>query len=373
MSRPLARLWASWLALLLAVAGPLGCTDLPTERAERDLQVGKVQVGGVRFDVRNGLAAFHQATSGALVLWLGAPSVVIEADLSSQAVTDWSIELRNAMPGAVLTGSAADGASVGITERGGGLPTRRGYDLVLPAGTQIELSFGHQEAAAVAPFRFALLSDVQNGVDRVGDLYARINAEPHVGFVLSAGDLVQGGSADEMQVFQQELEALDVPLFSTIGNHDAPPDTPWHDWFGRGSFRFIHRDVLFSQVDSASATVAPLVYDWLEQWLKLGRGRVHVFTTHVPLIDPVGTRNASFGSRGEAGRLLAMLAGDEVDVTFYGHIHSYYAFENAGIPAFISGGGGAFEEKVDGIGRHFMVIDIDPRRGLTGTRVVEVD
>ena len=368
-----ARASAIFSALLGVLGGTLGCTDLPTERAERDLEVGKVQVGGVRFEVRDGLAAFQQASSGALVLWLGAPSVVIEADLSSQAVADWSIELHNAMPAAVLEASAGNGAVVGVTEQETGLVTRRAYDLELPVGTQVELAFGRQEAERADPFTFAVMSDVQNGVDRVGDLLSRINAEPEVRFVLSAGDLTQVGSTEEMSEMREALKVLQVPLFSTIGNHDAPPDTPWHDWFGRGSFRFIHRDVWFSLVDSASATVAPLVYDWLEQWLKQGRQRVHVFTTHVPPIDPVGTRNGSFGSRGEAGKLLAMLAGGEVDVAFYGHIHSYYAFENAGIPAFISGGGGAFEEKVDGIGRHFMVIDIDPQQGLVGARVVEVD
>jgi Icc protein len=361
------------LALALAVGGSFGCADLPTERAERDLEVGKVTVGGAAFEVRDGLATFHQARAGILELWLGAPAVVIEADLASHGVTDWSLELHNVMPAAVLEASASDGATVGITERASGSVTHRTYDLVLPLGSQIELTFGRHEAETVEPFRFAFLSDVQNGIDRFGDMVARINAEPDVSFVLSAGDLTQGGSADEMKVFQRELEALQVPLFSTIGNHDAPPDTPWHDWFGRGSFRFIHRDVLFSFIDSASATVAPMVYDWLDQWLTQGRRRVHVFTTHVPPLDPVGTRNASFGSRGEAGRLLAVLAEGDVDVTFYGHIHSYYAFENAGIPAFISGGGGAFEEKVDGIDRHFMVVDVDPRRGLTETRVVEID
>lgn len=40
-----------------------------------------------------------------------------------------------------------------------------------------------------------------------------------------------------------------------------------------------------------------------------------------------------------------------VDLTVHGHVHSYYAFANAGIPAFITGGGGAIPERFDAIGR----------------------
>jgi len=361
------------VALIAILGGLGGCTDQATARAEWDLLVGKGLAGGVGFEVDHGLAAVRHLVPGELTLWLGAPAVVIRAAVAADAATRWRLELRNAMPDGVLAVRRSNGTVIDATEVQSERATRRVYDIDLPPDSQVTLSFGSPAAADPLPFTFALMSDVQDGVDRVGDLVTRINAEPDVAFVLSAGDLTQVGSDEEMKGFQHATRHLQVPLFSTIGNHDAPPDTPWQTWFGRGSFRFLHRDVLFSQVDSASATVSPKVYEWLEQWLDLGRGRVHIFTTHIPPIDPVGTRNGSFGSRGEAGKLLAMLARGDVEVTLYGHIHSYYAFENAGIPAHISGGGGAFEEKVDGIGRHFMVIDVDPRVGVTGTRVVEVD
>jgi hypothetical protein len=41
------------------------------------------------------------------------------------------------------------------------------------------------------------------------------------------------------------------------------------------------------------------------------------------------------------GGVLAELAKEGVDIALYGQIHSYYAFANAGIPAYISGGGGS--------------------------------
>jgi hypothetical protein len=51
----------------------------------------------------------------------------------------------------------------------------------------------------------------------------------------------------------------------------------------------------------------------------------------------------------------------EQGLTLYGHIHTYHPFSNGGIPAYISGGGGAIPERLDGIGRHFMVVDVNPK------------
>ena len=92
---------------------------------------------------------------------------------------------------------------------------------------------------------------------------------------------------------------------------------------------------------------------------------MHVVVTHIPPLDPVGERNAAFGSRAEAAKLLQRLASGTVDLTLYGHVHSYYAFGNAGIPAYISGGGGAHPEKLDGIGRHYLAVDMSESGALT--------
>jgi len=102
------------------------------------------------------------------------------------------------------------------------------------------------------------------------------------------------------------------------------------------------------------------VEDWLDGWLADGRDQAHVVLTHVPPLDPFGGRYGSFRSAQDARRLLAGLVEGNVDLTLYGHIHTYLRFENAGIPAYISGGGGAQPMKWDGIDRQFLVVTIDP-------------
>ena len=128
----------------------------------------------------------------------------------------------------------------------------------------------------------------------------------------------------------------------------------------------------FTLLDSASATLDPIVYEWLSSWLEAGQTEPHVVAMHVPHLDPVGVRNGAFANRAEAAKLLERLARGQVDMTIYGHIHSYYRFENAGIEAHISGGGGAIPESFDGIDRHFLVVAVDDR-GRLSTRIVRVD
>jgi 3',5'-cyclic AMP phosphodiesterase CpdA len=250
--------------------------------------------------------------------------------------------------------------------------------------TQLRLSLDAPQAGArvfeVRPpatrgaFRIGLLSDVQEAIDRFGDVVAKINEQRGLDFLLGAGDLTQQGSHSQLRRFESELQALQIPYYTTLGNHELGV-TPslYQRYFGRGSFHFEHRGVHFTLLDSASATIDPLVYDWLEGWGERGSDALHLVAMHIPPIDPIGVRNGSFASREEAIKLLGRLNRYGVDLTLYGHVHSYYRFENAGIPARISGGGGSIPERFDTIGRHFLVIDLDSAAQSFETHVVRVD
>jgi Icc-related predicted phosphoesterase len=248
------------------------------------------------------------------------------------------------------------------------------WEVDAPTGG-VDVTLHAPDETSRAPYRFALLADVQESIANVGDIYARMNQDPSIRFVLFSGDLTRRGSDEELTEFERREQELRVPIFATLGNHElGSGEVHFQRRYGRGSFHFVFRDVGFTLLDSASATIDPIVYGWLEGWLASSRKRAHVALMHIPPLDPIGTRNGAFASRAEASRLLAMLADAEVDLTLYGHIHSFYAFENAGIPAFISGGGGALPERLDGIGRHYLTIDVDPMRGaIQNVGIVRVD
>lgn len=384
-SRPSKRALLATFAL--AGAGHLSSCDPTDGRAERDLEVGKAMAGGIRFSSEDGLAAVRHVearsegggeTEGRLVLWGGAPEPVVFANAGRDATTAWTVELQNALPDVVLTAVDESGEPLEVEVLDPARATRPRFRVSFPADQTSTLRFRAPESSspesAREPFRFALLSDVQTAVDEVQDLFDAIDRDPSIRFVLGAGDQTQNGTAEELARFRTELELLDVPYYGTLGNHELVSSTLyWHDYFGRANFRFVFRGVQFTLIDSGSATIDPLVYDWLDGWLAEGRDRVHVVAMHVPPIDPIGVRNGSFASRNEAYKLLRRLAAGGVDLTLYGHIHSFYEFDNGGIPAFISGGGGALPERFDDTGRHYMTFDIGADAGLIGSQVVQIE
>ncbi|MCA9641976.1 MAG: metallophosphoesterase [Polyangiaceae bacterium] len=359
---------------LLGLAAQAACSTRPAEeRAERDQEVGHAEARGLRVDVDDGLAVIlgigEEAGEGTLSLWNSAPVQRFTLNRSESAPTSWRVTFSNVMRESQL--KVVEGEAT-LTQLPGTHATQQVYQLTLTT-PEVRFELMAPEARQRGPFSFALLSDVQEAIDRVQDIFGRINQEP-VSFMLGAGDLTNQGSDEQLSRYKRELQKLEVPYYTTLGNHElGQSPTLWHDYFGRASFHFDFRGAAFSLIDSGSATVDPLVYDQLGGWLSEHTSDVHIVAMHIPPLDPTGVRNGAFSSRNEAAKLLGRLARGHVDLTLYGHIHSYYDFENGGIPAYISGGGGAIPERFDQIGRHFLVIDVDPDSGIRKVRTVRVD
>lgn len=355
---------------VLCAAGLSACLDVAEERARVDARVGSAENAGLAVQVAQGAAAILQLESDALQLWATSPGLDIH--LRAQAPTELRLRIQNAMPDGVLVASH-DGDSLVVTEVEREAATDISYSMELPAG-ETSLRFSVPDGGVAEPFRYAVFADVQDAIDSVQDIYRRMNETPMLRFVLMSGDLTPQGSVDQLQRFQRELRGLQVPCFSTLGNHElGSSEDNYHRYFGRGSHHFEFKAAHFTLIDDASATIAPQTYEWLEGWLREGRAAFHSVYMHLPPLDSSGLRNGALASRAEADLLLSKLARADVDLTIYGHVHTYDAFTNAGIPAFITGGGGAIEERFDHIGRHFLVVDIDPVSQRLQTAIVHVD
>ena len=229
-----------------------------------------------------------------------------------------------------------------------------------PFGAPATFSVRTPDTNDDSPWQFLFYADVQEAIDRVQDLYRSMNTQQAARFALLGGDLTDQGSDEDLARFERETKSLRMPVYSTVGNHElgVADEEPYQRRYGLASSHFRFRGVGFTLVDSASATISNDVYERLDDWLDDSRDQLHVVSMHVPPIDPVGVRSGSFSSKNEAQRLLVRLAEAKVDLALYGHVHSYYAFSNAKIPAFIAGGGGAIPERFDNVGRHYLVIDV---------------
>ncbi|RYZ09399.1 MAG: metallophosphoesterase [Myxococcales bacterium] len=357
--------------LLLSGVLALSCLRPSEERIEQDRAVGSATSAGISVEVREGLAAVRALSAAEFVLWGSAPAY--ELTVRTDQASDLSVEIQNCLTDAELTASSASAVVEAEEATDPNVPTRKRYRLSLPAGeTRLAVAAGDQNSTE--PFRFALLSDVQEAIDRVADVYDKVNELEQVRFLLGAGDLTERGTRAELERFQRELLRLRVPYFTTLGNHElGTGPVLYYEYFGRGNFQFRFHRVAFTLLDDASASLDPTAFEWLEDWLATARNDVHVVAMHIPPIDPIGVRNGSWASRSEAAKLLGRLAEGRVDLTLYGHVHSYYSFDNAGIPAFISGGGGAIPERFDRIGRHVMLFTAEHGVGITSRQVVRVD
>ena len=359
------------LLSLLLLSLFAACSDGPGERARLDLTLGRGAAGGVTLVVRDGLAIVDTLEPGRLDLWCNAPTQELTLEVGEDAVTDWELTVRNLPADAVLTLATADATALALPA---GLPTEKRWRLTLPPGAITVVRLAPPDADVTGPFRFAVLSDIQEGIGRIQDLTGRLNDEPDVRFVVSAGDLTDNGSPEEYARIRQALEGLNVPFYSTCGNHDVAigDEMVWHHHVGRHSFHFSFRGAAFSFVDSPSATLDPTVNTWLDGWLDDARDRWHAFVTHIPPVDPNGVRNGAFSSRKEAAALIARFARDGVDLAFFGHVHTYVKYNLGGVECHLSGGGGGWPMRWDGVGRHYLIVDVDPVARTHAVRMVDV-
>lgn len=350
------------LFLLAATA----CLNGAEGRARREDHVGHFESNGQHIDIDDGHGVVRSVADGDVSLWANAPELGIVLDLGATTVR---LHIDNVLADAELE-AVDDQGDVTSVERP--TPTEAIWTVTTTGAARFALRA--PDSADTSPWRFIMFADVQEAIDRVDDVYAIMNTSAGARFVVMAGDLTERGTEDELAEFRERMRALLIPIYVTLGNHElGTGDNPYFEWFGRGTHMFRFRGTQFTFVDTASATVAVRTRELMRPWWREGRDYAHVAIMHIPPIDPVGSRAGSFSSKNEAYGFINEMAENGVDLTLYGHVHSYYAFSNGGIPAFISGGGGALPERMDGVGRHFLSIDVDPPRQLFEVSLTRVD
>jgi hypothetical protein len=352
----------------LALLALAACTRPSEQRAVAELDIGSADLRGIAVQAAGGLAAIHELGDGRLDLWSQTPDLELSLTLDDTANRTWTIVARNTLVDAVLT----EGGIVHPRDPGE-VPTVATFTVALGPGTHA-LRIAPPDADRAEPYKVVAMADIQTALPIVDDMFRAISALPDVRFVIAMGDITQRAEIDEYDLFDRQLQTLTIPFYTTVGNHELwGPAERFYERYGRASFHFGFKGAAFTFVDSGDTGLDPIVEDWLDGWLADARDRTHIFLTHVPPLDPFGGRYGSFRSAQDARRLLARLVDGNVDLTLYGHIHTYIKYENAGIPAYISGGGGALPMKWDGIDRHFLVVTIDPAAGaIAGVEVHRV-
>ena len=113
-------------------------------------------------------------------------------------------------------------------------------------------------------FTFAIFSDLNGGErGRVFEVALEQLSLLNPELILSVGDLIDGGTEDEMQLtrewnsFDERASRVAAPVFRVGGNHDLTNQTMrefWEARYGSRYYHFIYKDVLFLALDSEDYT-----------------------------------------------------------------------------------------------------------------------
>ena len=135
-------------------------------------------------------------------------------------------------------------------------------------------------------FTFAIIADLTGG-EREGVFSAAVEQLNRLDptFVVSVGDLIEGGTEDSLQLatewnsFDARTSKLNMPFFYLGGNHDLTNPVMrnfWEHRFGRRYYHFIYEDVLFLMMDSEDYEVKRMneIYEARAKALKIISGEV---------------------------------------------------------------------------------------------------
>lgn len=224
---------------------------------------------------------------------------------------------------------------------------------------------------------FVILGDNRNGYQTFSQIIDQINSISPA-FTIDNGDLVFGGEPNKYRLFYETVSKLQVPLYTTLGNHDIREKGReiYTELFGPDHYSFDYKDNHFAFVDSSRGwtekrSIPEEQYQWLEQDLAKAQGKRIFVVTHIPPTDPraktepnqypnmteaqktgpikeemsklSGTSNLdhAFPDKEEAKRFESLMTQYKVNTVFLSHIHAYYSFIKDDVRYIISGGAGA--------------------------------
>ncbi len=197
------------------------------------------------------------------------------------------------------------------------------------------------------PIKFAVIGDINNGIETFEVVVARLREEKNIDFLILLGDCAAHPTRECHSYFISEFAetGLNLPTFIVAGNHDITSGRfeykEFEEIYGSVNFAFLYHDCLFIGLGGIhndrkiSETVS-----FLERTLKEKRAltkKVFVFMHQGPVApDYVFTESGT-----TADQFQRLFEQYNVSYVFSGHYHRLARTEVNGVVYFITGSGGA--------------------------------
>ena len=345
----------------------LSCSREADDRAIIDESIGNWSSEQIEF--QSGASTLHIKEATDEKILVRAVHSQITGTINNKAATERNIELtiQNIHPNLQLKFDNA----LSFTELENPIRIEKSFRLQIASGETVQFNIEEPDSTS---FRFLAMGDIQNGIENIDDVIEKLNTfQDEVDFLLFLGDATMRSGEDEFEKVKAAYSRIQIPIYSTPGNHDISSIGLYHDYFGRANYSFVHKGVRFTSIDSGDWGMGNKTWDWYKSWLKAGKDQPHIVFSHIPPKDINGVRGGHWRSRREAHAFLGHSAKYKVDGMFYGHLHTLDQYSLAGIPVVVSGGAGAFEETLDGIQRHFVKVIADPSKSHFSVSTIRVD
>jgi len=176
-------------------------------------------------------------------------------------------------------------------------------------------------------------------------------------FVIFGGDLTYLGEEGEYSNFIEHCEALTVPWYPVLGNHDIYNGGWLYYWryLGPSVYSFNGGNAKFVVIDSAGGEIGDAQMEWIQNQLRNNKQPLLFVISHMPIYgDSYGTYK--FPETEEKQQLIELFEKYEVDFVLQGHYHGYVDITNMGVRYITSG---SFSDGLlDSGQRHFLLINV---------------
>ena len=178
-----------------------------------------------------------------------------------------------------------------------------------------------------------------------------------INFVVFGGDLTFLGKEAEYKNFVKHANALTVPAYPALGNHDLYNNGWLSYWrnLGPSAYSFYGGNAKFIVIDSASGQIGQRQMEWIKMELKSNKQPLLFVISHIPIYG-VEYGFYEFPEAEERQELIELLEKYEVDYVLEGHYHGYADINVNGVRYITSG---SFSDGLLDEGqRHFLLFRV---------------
>ncbi|MHA3963747.1 MAG: metallophosphoesterase [Candidatus Thorarchaeota archaeon SMTZ1-45] len=179
----------------------------------------------------------------------------------------------------------------------------------------------------------------QGGIEQIAGLANQYRPD----FVIHCGDLTPFGQEEQYSAVSKALNAIEVPVHITPGNHDIRlgGGSRYVAYFGHARYSYDFGQAHFTFFNTSANDVTEEEFRWLKNDLSQAQAEWKFVFTHIPPFDPRVGHEHSLMNETTSSRLMALFSEYDVNTVFTGHIHMYNVSIRNAVRYVITGGAGA--------------------------------